>query len=202
MLASRPEPRRRRMPTARRLRGALLWLMGFAGAFVFIEPSPYEIVVAARDRALRAHRADAAAGAGAARPAADPSQHRLRDRRAAGARPGQRRDLGAGLVAIWRRPRCSMPRCSAPTRRRGSICLMRGYLLAARRRRRSSPSSAYFHLFGGALRPVPALRPRARHLQRSERARRLPGAARPAGAAAHARRPAAQVPAAAPCCLP
>src|SRR5262245_29266560 len=26
------------------LRGTLLWLMGFAGAFVFIEPSPYEIV--------------------------------------------------------------------------------------------------------------------------------------------------------------
>ncbi len=26
------------------LRSALLWLMGFAGAFVFIEPSPYEIV--------------------------------------------------------------------------------------------------------------------------------------------------------------
>jgi O-antigen ligase len=26
------------------LRGALLWLMGFAGAFVFIEPSPYEIM--------------------------------------------------------------------------------------------------------------------------------------------------------------
>src|SRR5262245_66390673 len=26
------------------LRGALLWLMGFAGAFVFIEPSPYELV--------------------------------------------------------------------------------------------------------------------------------------------------------------
>ncbi|HKA80720.1 MAG TPA: O-antigen ligase family protein [Xanthobacteraceae bacterium] len=26
------------------LRGALLWLMGFSGAFVFIEPSPYEIV--------------------------------------------------------------------------------------------------------------------------------------------------------------
>jgi O-antigen ligase len=26
------------------LRGGLLWLMGFAGAFVFIEPSPYEIV--------------------------------------------------------------------------------------------------------------------------------------------------------------
>jgi len=26
------------------LRLALLWLMGFAGAFVFIEPSPYEIV--------------------------------------------------------------------------------------------------------------------------------------------------------------
>jgi O-antigen ligase len=27
-----------------RLRGVLLWLTGFAGAFVFIEPSPYEIV--------------------------------------------------------------------------------------------------------------------------------------------------------------
>src|SRR5205823_799395 len=26
------------------LRGALLWLIGFAGAVVFIEPSPYEIV--------------------------------------------------------------------------------------------------------------------------------------------------------------
>src|ERR1700693_4966166 len=26
------------------MRGLLLWLMGFAGAFVFIEPSPYEIV--------------------------------------------------------------------------------------------------------------------------------------------------------------
>ena len=26
-----------------RLRGALLWLTGFAGAFVFIEPSPYEL---------------------------------------------------------------------------------------------------------------------------------------------------------------
>ena len=27
-----------------KVRGLLLWLMGFAGAFVFIEPSPYEIV--------------------------------------------------------------------------------------------------------------------------------------------------------------
>jgi hypothetical protein len=26
------------------MRRLLLWLMGFAGAFVFIEPSPYEIV--------------------------------------------------------------------------------------------------------------------------------------------------------------
>ena len=26
------------------LRGALLWLMAFSGAFVFIEPSPYEVV--------------------------------------------------------------------------------------------------------------------------------------------------------------
>jgi hypothetical protein len=26
------------------LRGALLWCMGFSGAFVFIEPSPYEIM--------------------------------------------------------------------------------------------------------------------------------------------------------------
>ena len=30
--------------SAERLRGLLLWLMGFAGAFVFVEPSPYEIV--------------------------------------------------------------------------------------------------------------------------------------------------------------
>ena len=27
-----------------RLRAVLLWLMGFAGGFVFIEPSPYEIM--------------------------------------------------------------------------------------------------------------------------------------------------------------
>jgi hypothetical protein len=30
--------------SAEKLRGALLWLMAFAGAFVFIEPSPYEFV--------------------------------------------------------------------------------------------------------------------------------------------------------------
>jgi hypothetical protein len=30
--------------SAEKVRGLLLWLMGFAGAFVFIEPSPYEIV--------------------------------------------------------------------------------------------------------------------------------------------------------------
>jgi len=30
--------------TVESLRLGLLWLMGFAGAFVFIEPSPYEIV--------------------------------------------------------------------------------------------------------------------------------------------------------------
>ena len=29
---------------AESLRGALLWLVGFAGAFVFVEPSPYELV--------------------------------------------------------------------------------------------------------------------------------------------------------------
>ena len=27
------------------MRSALLWLMAFAGAFVFVEPSPYEVVV-------------------------------------------------------------------------------------------------------------------------------------------------------------
>ena len=27
-----------------KLRSALLWLMGFAGAFVFVEPGPYEII--------------------------------------------------------------------------------------------------------------------------------------------------------------
>ena len=31
-------------PRAERLRGALLWLTGFTGAFVFMEPSPYELV--------------------------------------------------------------------------------------------------------------------------------------------------------------
>ena len=39
---------------------SLLWLMGFAGAFVFIEPSPYEIVGALAIVDLRAHRTDAA----------------------------------------------------------------------------------------------------------------------------------------------
>src|SRR5947199_9449538 len=28
-----------------RLRGSLLWLTGFCGAFVFMEPSPYEVAV-------------------------------------------------------------------------------------------------------------------------------------------------------------
>ena len=32
---------------AESLRGALLWLTGLAGAFVFIEPSPYELVAIA-----------------------------------------------------------------------------------------------------------------------------------------------------------
>src|SRR5205085_3699790 len=36
------EPRLERR--VERLRGALLWLTGFSGAFVFIEPGPYEIV--------------------------------------------------------------------------------------------------------------------------------------------------------------
>ena len=30
--------------TAEQLRGVLLWLMAFCGAFVFIEPSPYEVI--------------------------------------------------------------------------------------------------------------------------------------------------------------
>ena len=36
-----------------RLRGALLWLTGVCGAIVFIEPSPYEVVVAADHRRVR-----------------------------------------------------------------------------------------------------------------------------------------------------
>ena len=32
------------MRSVERLRGALLWLTGFSGAFVFMEPSPYEVV--------------------------------------------------------------------------------------------------------------------------------------------------------------
>ena len=39
-----------RLSPIERLRGALLWLIGLSGAFVFIEPSPYEFVVAARHR--------------------------------------------------------------------------------------------------------------------------------------------------------
>jgi hypothetical protein len=42
-LAPRAAERPLTLPTES-LRGLLLWLMGFAGAFVFIEPSPYEIV--------------------------------------------------------------------------------------------------------------------------------------------------------------
>jgi hypothetical protein len=39
------EPRRaRRRVSTESLRGALLWLLGFSGAFVFLEPGPYEIV--------------------------------------------------------------------------------------------------------------------------------------------------------------
>jgi len=41
--AASSSPGALRMP-AERLRGVLLWLMGFAGAFVFVEPGPYEIV--------------------------------------------------------------------------------------------------------------------------------------------------------------
>jgi hypothetical protein len=42
--ASPTSPVASRRLSAEKLRGALLWLMGFSGAFVFIEPSPYEIV--------------------------------------------------------------------------------------------------------------------------------------------------------------
>jgi hypothetical protein len=42
--ASPSSPVAGRRLSAEKLRGALLWLMGFSGAFVFIEPSPYEIV--------------------------------------------------------------------------------------------------------------------------------------------------------------
>jgi len=34
----------RRVLSIEKLRRALLWLIGFAGAFVFIEPSPYEVI--------------------------------------------------------------------------------------------------------------------------------------------------------------
>src|SRR5688572_7231325 len=40
--AARHAPRLER--SVERLRGALLWLTGFSGAFVFMEPSPYEVV--------------------------------------------------------------------------------------------------------------------------------------------------------------
>ena len=46
--SSTQQPSVRRRLATESLRAALLWLMGFAGAFVFIEPSPYEVVGAAR----------------------------------------------------------------------------------------------------------------------------------------------------------
>src|SRR5262245_29192701 len=42
--ASSSTPVASRRLSTEKLRGALLWLMGFSGAFVFVEPSPYEIV--------------------------------------------------------------------------------------------------------------------------------------------------------------
>jgi O-antigen ligase len=42
--ATSGHPRAGRRLATESLRGALLWLIGFSGAFVFIEPSPYEIV--------------------------------------------------------------------------------------------------------------------------------------------------------------
>ena len=42
-LRSRAHTAPRLFRSVERLRGALLWLTGFAGAFVFMEPSPYEV---------------------------------------------------------------------------------------------------------------------------------------------------------------
>ena len=39
-----PAPGAPALGSAERLRGAMLWLTGFAGAFVLVEPSPYEAV--------------------------------------------------------------------------------------------------------------------------------------------------------------
>ena len=63
--------------SAERLRCAMLWLTGACGAIVFIEPSPYEVDVVSHHGGVRHRRDDAAAGAGAARRAADPDQYRL-----------------------------------------------------------------------------------------------------------------------------
>ena len=41
---ARSSPPRSLTVSAERLRGLLLWLIGFAGGFVFVEPSPYEVV--------------------------------------------------------------------------------------------------------------------------------------------------------------
>ena len=79
------------------LRGALLWLIGFAGAFVFIEPSPYEIVGVVAIVLFAADRPVAARGAGAAGAAAVLLNIGYAHRGRAGERPDQAGDLGAGL---------------------------------------------------------------------------------------------------------
>ncbi len=66
--------------------------------------------------------------------------------------------------------------------------IMRGYVAAAVIASLVG-IGAYFHAFGGRLRHVPALQSRPRHLQRPQRAQRLRDTARTARIPARARRP-------------
>ena len=72
-----------------RLRGALLWLTGFAGAFVFVEPSPYEVASLLTMIVFAITGLVLAAGDHAAGHAAHPLQRRLLDRGRAGDRRAQ-----------------------------------------------------------------------------------------------------------------
>ncbi len=166
------------------LRGALLWLMGFAGAFVFIEPSPYEIVgalaiviFALTGLTLRAPLVPLIlllvllnlGYATAMLQVVDQSKVVTWV-------------LVSAYLAVTAMFYAAMLGANTQARldwlmqgmSRGGACRI------ARCHRSLFPSVRR------ALRSFPALWPRARHLQRPERARRLPGAARAARVPAHA----------------
>ena len=172
------------------LRAVLLWLMAFAGGFVFIEPGPYEFV-GARDLFLFAVTGlTLRAGAGAARPAADAAQRRLR----AVAVRSDRRQMPAViwvLVSVFLSLTAIFFAAMLGDQHRGAPALAAARL---HRRRRRGLVAGDRRLFRIVRRPVRPVLPRHRHVQGSERVRGVPGAARAAHPAAHAGRTPVGVP--------